>query len=219
MAWFVGAIAALCAAGLLIRRRRLRERARCSVHVRQLRSMLERALRGDIEPLRRHAHECHERGPARAAAEAWYVLGCALLDLQRPEEATRAFQLSCHAHPGLGAAVLLAFTCLKTRSPDMPGFVRILLDTYRETGSHPIPAGAWERQVHRILHTPDLSLAGLSPLARSLMCLPVRCIRTHVRAAVESAADWAGPLLKTPGARREPTAHPAGADVRGPLSP
>ncbi len=181
--------------------------------------MLERGLGGDIEPLRRHAHECHERGPARAAAEAWYVLGCALLDLQRPEEATRAFQLSCHAHPGLGAAVLLAFTCLKTRSSDMPGFVRILLDTYRETGSHPIPAGAWERQVHRVLHTPDLSLAGLSPLARSLMRLPVRCIRAQVRAAVESAADWAGPLREAPGGKRGTTAPPARADARAPLSP
>ncbi len=219
MAWFVAGIAALCAAALLIRRRRLRERARCSAHVRQLRPMLERALRGDIEPLRRHAHECHERGPARAAAEAWYVLGCALLDLQRPEEATRAFQLSCHAHAGLGAAVLLAFACLKTRSSDMPGFVRILLDTYRETGSQPIPAGPWERQVHRILHTPDLSLAGLSPLARSLMCLPVRCIRTQVRAAVENAADWAGPLRKTPEGKRETTTHPAGVAARHPRSP
>jgi len=105
----------------------------------------DQALGGDWIALESHAHRCHEAGPGPAAAEAWFALGCTLLDAGKPQQATRPFQLACHAYPGLNAATLLAFACLKTRDDDMPDFPRILAETYAEIRKPQIPAGRWER--------------------------------------------------------------------------
>lgn len=157
--------------------------------------MLGQAGRDDIERLRSHARECHERSPGPPAAEAWYVFGCALLNAQRPEEATRAFQLACHAHPGLESATLLAFTCLKTRASDMPELLRLLVETHGEIGSPPLRCGRWERCLLDGLHTPHPSGERLSDLARALMSLPIACLREQMGAAMESQPGWSACLL------------------------
>jgi hypothetical protein len=199
MAWTFGAFVVLAAAGLAAHRRRVSERARCRAHAQELRCLLERARCGNHQPLEQHAHACHERGPGRAAAEAWYALGCALLDQERPEAATRVFQLACHAHAGLSSAVLLAFTCLKTRASDLPNLLRIVLETHAEIGSPRIPGSVWERCFLGGLYTPDVSRADLSHFARSLMSLPIRRVREQLVEAIQSQSrpPWAAILLTT----------------------
>lgn len=165
----VGAAVAVTAVAAILRRKR--EGCRCRVHAYDLRLLSDQALGGDWTALESRAHRCHEAGPGPAAAEAWFALGCSLLDTGKPQQATRPFQLACHAQAGMNAAVLLAFTCLKTRNEDMPDFPRILAETYAEIRKPPIPAGRWERIfLDAYLHTIPES----SPLQQFL-----RTIRTH----------------------------------------
>lgn len=138
------AVVACAAAGIVLRRRR-RDDERCAAHVRRLRELAGDGSEAGLRRLEAHARECHERGPGRASAEAWFAYGCALLEAGRPERATRAFQLAAHAHAGLNAAVLFAFACLKTRDSDMPRFAEIVGETYAEIRRPPIPEGRWER--------------------------------------------------------------------------
>lgn len=194
MPWVAIAIIVFGVAGLIFRGCRLRERSRCVAHARQLRSLLQRARSGDMGPLRAHANACHERGPGPEAAEAWFSLGCALLDRQRPEDATRTFQLACHAHAGLASATLLAFTGLKVRAEEMPDLARRVVETHAELGRPAIPGSGWERQFLRALHVPDLSRPHLSDLARSVLSIPVATLHAQVAEAIARKEAWAAPL-------------------------
>ncbi len=196
MLWPVAAAAFFFVIGAIARRSLIRERARCAAHARQLRALMQRARNGDPAPLRAHVKASHERGPGRESAEAWLVLGYTLLDSGKPEEATRAFQVACHACPGLNTAILLAFTCLKTRAADMPTFLPRLLETYADLHHPLIPGSRWEKVLLGGLHMPDMSRPGLSDLARSLLMLPVRCVQEQVAEAVKNNAPWAAGRAK-----------------------
>lgn len=201
MGWLVAVtiIVGVVLAVVALWRGRLREQKRCFVHGQRLRSMLLRASHGDLDALRQYAQTCHEAGPSPVAAEAWFALGCALLDDRQPEEATRAFQIACHTHPGLESATLLAFACLKTRASDMGEFLRIVVETYSEIGQPRIPGSAWEREVLAAIHMPDMTARGLSALARSLSWIPIRVLGEQMRDAAAARAPWAASLfVETP---------------------
>ncbi len=203
MYWIVGAAVVAGGIAIIACRRYLREQQRILAHARQLRPLLQRARADDPAPLRSHALDCHEHHPGRAAAEAWFVLGCALLDACRPEEATRPFQLACHAAPGLSSAVLLAFSCLKTRHADMPNLLRILLETYEEIGRPAIPGSAWERAFLAGIHQPDVSRVAAGSLIRSLLSLPIQRVCEQAMQAVNTSAASLPPLpiVPAPGAK------------------
>ena len=167
-------------------------------HARQLRVWLAGRSAADIEHLRKHVRALHDRAPGAATAEGWYALGCAWLNARNPEAATRAFQLACHAHPGLDSAVLLAFACLRMRGPDMPRLLPILLETYEEIRRPSIPGSAWERLFLRELGAPGADPPGLAPLARALRMIPVECIGQQMADAVARRPAWAAPLLAGP---------------------
>jgi hypothetical protein len=195
MLWLIVAALIAGTGAMALGWQQLRERSRCVVHARQLHAWLAGGTAADVEQLKRHARELHDRASGAAAAEAWYALGCALLDARNPEEATRAFQLACHAHPGLESAVLLAFACLRIRGADMPRMLPILLETYEETKRPAIPGSAWERVLLRELRAPDADRCGASPPAQSLGLLPIDCLRKQIADAVADRPAWAGPLL------------------------
>lgn len=146
MPWVIAAVVAVgaCVVGALLIRQRA---AATEAHLRRLAAMIADGSPASIERLAQHAHDCHRAGPGRTAAEAWYALGCALLNAYEPERATRAFQLACHAHPGLDTAALLAFACLKTRREDMPNLAKIVIETQPEVRRLRVPASRWEQRV------------------------------------------------------------------------
>lgn len=204
------ALVAAGAAGL-----RASSLSRAARRARELAASVHRAGEGDLDRLRAVARRRHEEGPGPAAAEAWFALGCGLLNANRPEEATRAFQLACHSHPGLGSATLLAFACLKTRASDMPEFLRLLVETHAEIGRPRIPETAWESRVLDGLGAacrPPSARGG--SLATALLRLPLRAVREQMAAALAERPAWAEPLVSRTNGPPSSDAGRPGAAVR-----
>lgn len=140
------------------------------------------------ETLARALHERLATSPRCPLAR--YLLGCICFDRGRPARGVRHMMVAHHVEPDLESAALLVFAGLNAcHNPE-----RSLLDITLETwDAHRRPPFDRRRRERALLdafameHEPDS--AAYSPLARSLLRIPIRPLRHELQSTVAAGVS------------------------------
>ena len=127
-----------------------------------------------------------------------YLLGCHWFDRGRAAAAVRRLMIAHHAEPALESAALLVFAGLSWAGQRGRALLPTLLDTWEEFRRPEFDRTRQERRLLDAFAQPVAELNGASALARRLWRLPIRTLRSQLRAAVLSPAAGGYPLLAAP---------------------
>lgn len=139
---------------------------------------------------------CTARSPKCGVAQ--YLLGCELFDQGFPATAVRHMMSAHHADAALESAALLAFAGLHAISRSNPILLPALLETWEEYRRPNFDRTRRERALLDAFDEPLTGLHGLTPLAARLWRLPIRVLRSEIRAAVQEHDVVHFPMLMSP---------------------
>lgn len=139
---------------------------------------------------------CAARTPKCGVAQ--YLLGCELFDQGLPATAVRHMMAAHHADAALESAALLAFAGLHAISRPSPALLPALLETWEEYRRPEFDRTRRERALLDAFTEPLTGLDDLTPLAARLWRLPIRVLRSQIRAAVQEHDVAHFPMLMSP---------------------
>lgn len=134
----------------------------------------------------------------RKCGVARYLLGCELFDHGFSATAVRHMMAAHHADAALESAALLAFAGMHAICRPTPTLLPALLETWEEYRRPDFDRTRRERALLDAFDEPLTGLQGLTPLAARLWRLPIRVLRTQIRAAVQEHDVAHFPMLMSP---------------------
>ncbi len=124
-----------------------------------------------------------------------YLLGCQCFDRGRMATGVRHFMAAHHIEPDFQSAALLVFAGLNWVTRRHQPLLPVLLDTWDEFRRPTFDERAKERLLLDAFSEPPPDLLHGPELARRLWRLPIRVLRSQIRAAVGSQDTRLYPLL------------------------
>ncbi len=115
-----------------------------------------------------------------------FLLACQYLDRSRPAHAVRHMMMAYRFEPKLESAALLVFAGLEWIGQRGTDLLPVLLTTWEAFRRPQFDRTPVERRLLDAFAEDDDGLAAAPPLARRVWRLPIRTLRSQIRAAIVS---------------------------------